>query len=123
MDIITLYKKSRLFVCWSVGRSVGRLVITVLSEDVHRDLFGNPKHSSAQGSVSHLGACDNLHVTRERGYPVQFRVELWVDIVSDVVADPHLLPIGLTNRGLCGKCSSVATKPCACSCDATFVVP
>lgn len=60
-------------------------------------MFANPMYSSAQGSESHFWPCDNLHVTRERGYPVHFRVEVWFYTVGDIVADPYLLPTGLTN--------------------------
>lgn len=48
--------------------------------------------------IHHFWPCDNLHVTRERGYPVHFRVEIWFYTVGDIVADPYLLPAGLTNR-------------------------
>jgi len=96
-----LIKFTLIFHCTRSAVVIVFVIITILPEEVHADLFANPMYSSAQGSESHFCPCDNLHVTRESRYSVHFRVEVWVYAVGDIVADPHLLPIGLTNRRRC----------------------
>jgi hypothetical protein len=47
------------------------------------------KVTSLQGTV--------LLVTREIVYPFHFRIEVWADIVGDIVQSLSVLSIGLTN--------------------------